>query len=55
MFVAVFTALVLAAVVTWAHSGGWFWWLILGETIGAVILYASLRVTLTKVKWSSIE
>jgi hypothetical protein len=34
---------------------GWFWWLVLGETIVAVSLYFAMRLKLAKVVWPSIE
>jgi len=48
-------AFVIAGIVTWAWSGGWFWWLVLIETIAASILYVAMRRSLTRVNWSSME
>ena len=48
-------AFIIAGIVTWAWSSGWFWWLVLIETIAASILYVAMRSSLTRVNWSSME
>jgi ABC-2 type transport system permease protein len=53
--VATAATVVLAAVVTWAWSAGWFAWLILAELIIAMILYTSMRATVANARWSSLE
>jgi len=47
--------LILAGMVTWAWSAGWFEWFILAEVIIATILYISMRATVAKGRWSSLE
>jgi hypothetical protein len=47
--------LILAGVVTWAWSAGWFAWFLLAEVIIATILYISMRATVANVRWSSPE
>jgi ABC-2 type transport system permease protein len=48
-------ALLLAALVTWAWSAGWFWWLLLVELIAVTIIYWTMRASLTHVTWPPIE
>jgi hypothetical protein len=45
----------LAAVAALAWTQGWFWWLILGETLVAIGLYSVLRRALARMRWSSAE
>jgi ABC-2 type transport system permease protein len=55
MIVVLFVSMALAGIVAWSWSSGWFWWLVLGESILVVVLYAVLRVSLTKARWPSME
>jgi len=48
-------AFVIAGIVAWAWSNGFFWWLVLIETIAASILYVAMRRSLARVSWSSME
>jgi ABC-2 type transport system permease protein len=45
----------LAGLAAWAFSAGYFWWLILGESILAFLVYAAMRFSLGKVRWKSAE
>lgn len=46
---------VLAGITVWAWADGWFWWLVVGEGILAVGLYARMRASVRKGKWSPME
>ncbi|MEO6033821.1 MAG: hypothetical protein ABIQ35_01050 [Verrucomicrobiota bacterium] len=45
----------LAGLTAWSWSGGWFWWLVLVETIVGVIIYAMIRASLASVRWPPME
>jgi hypothetical protein len=45
----------LAMVSSLAWTQGWFWWLVAGEAAVAVVLYATMRFALAKVRWPSTE
>jgi hypothetical protein len=47
--------LLLSGLVVWAKSGGWFWWLVLAETILATGIYIGLYTSLATVRWPSPE
>ena len=50
-----FLAMGLAGLASLAWFQGWYWWLVLAETIIAVILYFTLRTMLNKTRWPSEE
>jgi hypothetical protein len=52
---AMVVAVLLAFVVSWARSTGWFWWLILVEIVGGAILYFAIRASLNEITWWSME
>jgi hypothetical protein len=54
MMGAIIASMVLAGLVAWAWYGGWFWWLVLGETIIAAGLYLAMRRSISKARWSSL-
>jgi hypothetical protein len=39
----------------WAHSGGWFWWLIAAEAALVSALYVLFRALAARVRWPSME
>jgi len=45
----------LAGVAAWAWSGGWFWWLLLGELLVVIGLYLGLRSVISAARWPSLE
>lgn len=45
----------LAAIASWAWSAGWFVWLLLVETIVGATIYATIRSSLTNMRWSSMD
>jgi ABC-2 type transport system permease protein len=45
----------LSALASFSFSTGWFWWLILVETIVAAAIYAVLRWTVDQARWPSLE
>jgi len=55
--------MILVMMISFALSGlayfswdqGWFWFLIIGETILAATLYCVMRKSLARVRWSSVE
>jgi hypothetical protein len=55
MFLVMIPSMGLAWLASWAWSGGWFWWLMLVETIVAIGLYAAMRMALANVRWPSTE
>jgi hypothetical protein len=48
-------ALLLSGVAVWAWSGGWFNWLLLGETILVFGVYGVLRANVSAARWSPME
>ena len=48
-------AMALAGATSWAWHGGWFWWLVAGESVLMVGLYAGLRRRVTAARWPSID
>jgi ABC-2 type transport system permease protein len=48
-------SLALAGITIWAWTSDWFWWLVLGESILAAVLYTWMRASLKKVRWMSME
>jgi ABC-2 type transport system permease protein len=55
MFLVVPLAMILSGLSTWAFSGNWFVWFILGELIVVIPIYALLRVVAAKLRWRPIE
>ena len=55
MILVMMVAFVLAGLTTWSWSQGWFWWLVLGETMVAIAVYSAMRLALAKVRWPSTE
>ena len=55
MILVMMIAFGLAEVASLSWSQGWFWWLVLGETIVAAGLYSAMRLALANVPWPSIE
>jgi hypothetical protein len=55
MILVMMIAFGLAELTSLSWSQGWFWWLVLGETIVAVGLYSAMRLKLANVLWPSIE
>jgi len=47
-------SMLLAGIVSWAWNDGWYWWLVLGETIVAAGLYLAIRQSIGKARWSSL-
>jgi hypothetical protein len=48
-------SMAISGLAIWAWSAGWFGWLLLGETLLAVALYATMRASLSSVRWSPME
>jgi ABC-2 type transport system permease protein len=46
---------ILSAVATWAWSGGWFGWLLVGELVIASVLYVGLRASISAARWPPME
>lgn len=55
MLLVTFISFPLAGLATWAWSGGWFWWLVLGEGLVVAIVYAILRARISGLDWDSME
>jgi hypothetical protein len=55
MLVSMMIGFALAGIVTWSWTAGWFWWLLLVETIAAAVLYAAMRAALARANWPSME
>jgi hypothetical protein len=55
MMIVTFVSLPLAGIATWAWSNGWFWWLILIESVIAAGLYVGLRSQISRVRWDLME
>ena len=55
MILVMMIAFGLAELASLSWSQGWFWWLVLGETIVAVGLYSAMRLKLANVLWPSTE
>lgn len=48
-------SMALSGIAVWAWNTGWFWWLILIETIAVIGLYVGLRISLASVRWKPME
>jgi ABC-2 type transport system permease protein len=55
MLVMMVPAFALSGIAYWAWSTGWFWWLLLGETVIVAVAYAGMRAALAKLRWSPAE
>jgi hypothetical protein len=55
MLVSMMIGFALAGIVSWSWTAGWFWWLLLVETIAAAVLYAAMRAALARANWPSME
>lgn len=51
VILAMIPAVVLALLASWSWSAGWFWWLVLGETIVAIAVYAVMRWFMRNAPW----
>jgi hypothetical protein len=45
----------LAEMASLAWTQGWFWWLVAGETVVAIVLYGIMRHALANARWQSME
>jgi hypothetical protein len=45
----------LAMLASSAWTQGWFWWLVLGESVVSVCLYCGMRLLLAKTRWPKSE
>ena len=50
-----FLSILLAGVSLWAWSTGWFWWLLVLETVLVAATYFAMRRSLSAVRWQSLE
>lgn len=48
-------SMAMSGLAVWAWSGGWFGWLLLGESLLAVAFYATMRASLSSVRWAPME
>jgi hypothetical protein len=48
-------SMALSGISLWAWNAGWFWPLVLGETVLSAALYVALRISLTKLRWPPME
>ncbi len=55
MIGAMLASAALAGLAAWAWAGGWFAWLLFGETITFAGLYAGMRVSAKNAPWPSME
>lgn len=55
MIVVMMVTFGLAQLAAMSWSQGWFWWLMLGETIIAAVLYFAMRLSLAKARWPTVE
>lgn len=47
-------SMALSSIAAWSWSGGWFRWLLLGETALAVGIYTIMRTSVTSARWPAI-
>lgn len=50
-----FVSMIVSGIAFWAWHAGWFWWLILAETILVICLYAGMKARLKGVKWDPMD
>jgi hypothetical protein len=55
MIAVMLVSMVLAGLSIWSWSGGWFFWLLLVETILVVGIYKAMRASLASARWTSLE
>jgi ABC-2 type transport system permease protein len=55
MFGVVVISMALSGVATWAWSTGWFWELLLAETVVVAVIYTSWRAAFRSVLWTKLE
>jgi ABC-2 type transport system permease protein len=55
MLTVTFISFPLAGLTTWSWSGGWFWWLVLVESIVALGMYLVLRHRINECPWDLME
>jgi ABC-2 type transport system permease protein len=55
MILVMISSFALAGIASLAWTQGWFWWLVAGEIVAAIVLYSILRLTLIKARWPSME
>lgn len=55
MILVMLPALALASLATTALTGGWFWWLLLGESVLVIVLYIGMRAIIAKARWSPMD
>lgn len=48
-------AMALSGVALWARAHGWFWWLILAESLAAVGIRAWMRASIASARWPPME
>jgi len=55
MFLVMAISLALSGLAAWGWTGGWFWWLVLVETVVAGSVYATMRASLATVGWAPLD
>jgi hypothetical protein len=53
--VVTFISIGMSAVATWSWEAGWFRWLLLAETILAIVIFVLMRASLASMRWPSME
>ncbi len=48
-------SMALAGLATWAWAQGWFWWLLLGESVLVAIIYPVMRRSIDRARWRPLE
>jgi ABC-2 type transport system permease protein len=55
MILVMMISMALSGLASWSWSQGWFWELLIGETIIVIGLYTGMRLALANVRWQSAE
>lgn len=55
MFAIIPVAMLLSGLTSWARSGGWFGWMLVGELLFVVAIYLALRFWASKLRWKPLE
>jgi hypothetical protein len=55
MMVMMIPAFAVSGLAYWSWTSGWFWWLVLGETVIVAVAYAGMRASLASLRWSPAE